>query len=907
MNCAYVCTSCRQRLNASSNRQGVLNWIQKNTISTRASARSLNSDQGQPSSECFQGYPQDVPNLDRQATASGRSLRTSRRAEYQQPGSVQDQFLERLFKGRVNVRPPGPYSSARLASGKRHSPEKATLGPDYVSVQLHNNDADGPQDEQHAALRLAGNDSGSTLMTIDNTRCKITTQASHRSTKSDRDNVRIWCLDPSGNTGIRPYSYLRKTPPRHASSQYWANLLWTILPCAVMTLREDPSGVNKCNPNIVTELMLVWTQFFHAYSAQKSDLISEDESANDIVWIALGKSEKMQDIKSWFSRDFHRRFSHFLLGDFKGQFQLFGTAALTTFVVLNHSHLVRPGREISSSDVIPNNQIQFVHFIAQLVSHSNILDNSQPLERILGKYCSAVEDKNAVISRLEEIVSKSVILGSIGCSGAQLKEDSRITVVAGQASTHLGSEMVKKRIARCMEDRNIGRLEALWEDIHTSNGGGNETASGRGLAASLYSHFLVAFMGLKRPNRAIDIWNSMVEDGITPTVSTWNAMLKGCGIARDPKALENVWLKMLDSSVRPDAQAWATRIHGLTTTGFWESGLSAYKEMTTNWIQAVHEQYKSQAIPDLNTLSDMGEVPKPNTYCFNSLVNGLSRGRKQEQLGQVFGWARNIGVEFDSYTFNPLLRLAMRDGDADMATRILSIMRDSNVKPDIATFTMVLSSLFSSSPTDDQETVPQAAIDRVFSSMRASGLQANAWSFTTLMSGLLQRANGLQAAHAILEYMISESVPRSSQVYTLLISEHFRHDPPDIATVESLWEKARMDRSVALDGTFFDKLVEGLARADELGKCTTALSQASKRGKTPSYYALTEVVLAMVRAGDWVRVEEIVARVEEEEKGQADEVRPRAGRLRFWSLVEELGSRSVDKVGRRMSIDSAID
>jgi len=488
--------------------------------------------------------------------------------------------------------------------------------------------------------------------------------------------------------------------------------------------------------------MVVWTQFFQAYSVRRFDSVNEEESENDNAWVALGKSEKMQDIKSWFSRDFHRRFSHFLHGDFKGQFQTFGTAAATTLVVLSHSYTARIERAMLSSAAQPNHQIQFAHFVTQLLSHSNILDNLQPLERILDRYCLNINDRRAVISRLKDIITKSVSLGCITGSSEEFKEENRRKLVAEPGSAHVEPETVVKRIARCIEDQNIGRLEALWENTRTFKGDGDESASGKGLAAPVYSHFLAAFMGLKRPNRAIDIWNTMVADGIKPTVSTWDAMLKGCGIARNPKAIEEVWTKMLDSGVKPDAQAWATRIHGLTTTGYWESGLRAYREMTTNWIQAAHTQYNTDETLDLKTLGDVGQVPKPNTYCFNSLVNGLSRGRKQEQLGQVFGWARSIGVRFDSYTFNPLLRLAMRDGDGDMATRILGIMRESDVKPDIATFTMVLSSLFSrDGPADNHASAPQAAINHVFSSMRASGLQANAWSFATLISGLLRQAN----------------------------------------------------------------------------------------------------------------------------------------------------------------------
>lgn len=622
--------------------------------------------------------------------------------------------------------------------------------------------------------------------------------------------------------------------------------------------------------------------------------MQKDDSSGSIAekdggtsWLALVQSEQMEDVKSWFSKDFIHRFSHFFRGLTKGETRSLATAALTTLVVLRRYSLPTHDNHGQAHTTIVSKGEEFVQFVSRLLPYSNVSSKIARFDIDLNSYCLTTADKQAVIEGIQEAAAQSITLAATGMSATNTTmrgESGRQRLNSEQAQ----SEMFKKRIARVLEDQNIARLESLWDEALSAFGSSRATSQDKAIPPTVYSHFLMAFMGLKRPNRAIDIWNEMIQAGITPTVSIWDAMLKGCGMAGDPQGLEGMWERMLASGIKPDAQAWATRIHGLISTGYWESGMRAFREMSAAWILAVQKAYEGSEMPAYALIEDVEDVPKPNTQCFNSLVNGLSRGRKQEQLSQVFYWARNIGVKFDAYTFNPLFRTALRDGDSATASRVLADMQTAGVKPDIATFTMVLGSLFSKENASVSESARHAGITAIFDSMRASGLEANAWSFATLIQGLLRQSNNTTAAHAVLDYMVAESIPRSSQIYTLLISHHFAQETIDIAAVELLWHRARMDRSVALDGLFFDRLIEGLARGGELGRCTTALAQASKRGKAPGYYAMTEVLRALAQAGDWTRVEEIVARVGEEERGR-DEIRRRMGRQGFWLLVEQLG------------------
>jgi hypothetical protein len=184
--------------------------------------------------------------------------------------------------------------------------------------------------------------------------------------------------------------------------------------------------------------------------------------------------------------------------------------------------------------------------------------------------------------------------------------------------------------------------------------------------------------------------------------------------------------------------------------------------------------------------------------------------------------------------------------------------------------------------------------------MSENGLDANAYTFATLVNGVLTSPyssgeHSRAAAYVILDHMEAMEIPMSSQVYTNLLTHHFDMDPPDLAAIEALFSRARQDRRVNLDAFFFDRLIEGFARCGEVGKMMAALGQASKRNRVISWRAMTETVRALVDFGDRMRAEEIVEAMRRED-GNEDHRRSPTGRTTFWHTVQELGIRNTDEV-----------
>jgi len=718
-----------------------------------------------------------------------------------------------------------------------------------------------------------------------------------------------------------PSEALSKLKSEHqAYTAIWQETIWSLLVRTFPILSGTENRPSESYTERHTlEIAELWKQYLVRNSSIEGTRKKSSLGSNPTGWDALSASEMMATVRGWSTKDFATRFFQFF--DENTQTILravpgVDTAALASFVVFR-KHLQS---NLGKASVSPRACAPFMRFLSQLIPYSNVTDEIANHKAIIAMHCSYDSDVQNVVSELRNVSSNAVSVYA-EVEAAEVFVVPEVNSKAGNETRHVRADMFRKRIGRALEDQNILRVEALWREAQTAFHDVVASGTVNNIPSIVYSHFLMTFMALRRPNRAIDVWNDMVQNNVPLIVGTWDAMLKGCGRAKDPKSLEAVWQKMIQSGVQPDAQVWATRIHGLATTGYWESGIRVFHSMTKTWVEAVQQAHQGERLTELPSLGDVAGVPKPNTQCLNSLVLGLARGRKYRQLAEIVSSAKAIGVKADVYTFNPLFRTALQDGDMELATRVLRQMGSLGIKPDIASFTMLLESLFredeeiagndgkqnvASTVTshDSSMDVKHEAALEIFRDMEQAGIEANAWSFSTLINGLLKstskpahtqtsgatvKAGNLRAAHTVLAHMAANSIPLSSQIYTTLVTHHFSVDPPDLAAIESLWNRARADPQVFLDVVFFDRLIEGLAGTNEIGRMMTALGQAVKRGKVPGWIAMKEVVAALGRAGDWDRIEDIVSGVRREELELKDEQRARKGRNEFWDLVESMG------------------
>ena len=469
----------------------------------------------------------------------------------------------------------------------------------------------------------------------------------------------------------------------------------------------------------------------------------------------------------------------------------------------------------------------------------------------------------------------------------------------------LSSAQIHKELGRAMMRRNLPKIDQLWEDtksnaqmktskpyvdsldskVNQPIATGNSKDQGI-LSQELYNHFILAYMGLRQPNKAINVWNFMIETSVHPTLSTWNAMLEGCKSARSLSSLEIVWGKLQAAGVKPDMACWTTRISGLVECGKPDLAIRALDEMGQVWLQAA----KRQKITSLEEAGDIEGTIKPTIETINAAISGLLRRQNAgDSVSRILAWGSTLGIQPDVITFNTLLRSLVRNGPPGSVPALLSQMQKANLQADVATFTTLLEEIFKSGGTQNPEEQNEI-VKNVFAEMEAAGIEANLRTYSKIIYSLLQ-SNPIdtKAVKAVLARMAAKGVEPSTYIYTILIQHYFSQETPDLEAVRFILERIRLSGTV-MDHIFWDRVIEGYAR---VGDTTTALSILGRIDKPASrvgWPALQIVLTALAENGEWDLARQVVKNAWTDRGGppKPDE-KGVEGQHNFWRSAASLG------------------
>ena len=226
--------------------------------------------------------------------------------------------------------------------------------------------------------------------------------------------------------------------------------------------------------------------------------------------------------------------------------------------------------------------------------------------------------------------------------------------------------------------------------------------------------------------------------------------------------------------------------------------------------------------------------------------------------------------------------------------QILKRMAAANIKPDSATFTILLSSMLQTSLLDDMTHAEQEKkIMDIISSLEACGLTMNVQGYALLIDRMLKDYNNLSAAQEVLRHMMARKVERTPHIWTILMTHYFDADPPDFYAAEVLWNDIKSSKQATLDVIFYDRMVEGYARHGDVGRTMAFLNTMSKEGKRPGWLAMTAVIRCLALNHEWNRIAEIVVDCHKQEGLLSVGLRGRKGQKDFWEYVGSLAENEL--------------
>ncbi|KAH6719770.1 hypothetical protein BKA61DRAFT_222082 [Leptodontidium sp. MPI-SDFR-AT-0119] len=425
-----------------------------------------------------------------------------------------------------------------------------------------------------------------------------------------------------------------------------------------------------------------------------------------------------------------------------------------------------------------------------------------------------------------------------------------------RASVQIRVSHINRRLHEAYTTRNLRRVDEIWSDVSqwpvdTSGVEGPPAEQGK-MSLALANYLILVYMSLRQPNRAIDVWNHMVNNGLTPTLRTWDSMMSGCVAGKDAKALEQVWTKMRKSQVVPDVICWATIVGGLITCRKADAGVAALDEMGRIWIEAARKKYPKMDQPQLQFMTGVEGAVKPSIEVVNAAIGGLFKNNLPNAAYKVLTWAGKFGIAPDVNTYNTILGSLIREGRSKEAMALLQRMLKTGVQPDSYTFTTILDETFRSIEGLTPEEIT-AIVQGVFSEMKLAGVKPTIQIYGKIIRQLLSNDGAsvdMATINAVVDTMHEQGIDANAHIYTMLLEQHFAQVPPNINAVRNIIERASNTQG-GTDEIFWDRAIEGYARNNETGPAMRILGkvQASK-GKV-GWTAMRLLLLALVENQEW--------------------------------------------------------
>lgn len=438
-----------------------------------------------------------------------------------------------------------------------------------------------------------------------------------------------------------------------------------------------------------------------------------------------------------------------------------------------------------------------------------------------------------------------------------------------------------RRLASALLMGDLESVEALWVQYWGDSPAPDEKrAAEMRQRPDLFNSFITNFTALRRPQRALDVWNAMNRIGIEATLETWMAMIEGFRRARNAVGLEGVWQKLAAAKIPLNERVWRTRISGLMDCRKPEAGLRALKELAK-------------------------QSKKPNGVPFtidsvNAVIGGLIRLNSMNSATEVLNWASARGVSPDIFTFNLFLRPLLKDRKLAQAQKILEVMRAQGVQPDAATFTALLDNVIDAA-SDQTPDEGMAMLWHFINNMDHAGVELNVDTLGRMIHLIIR--NGFQTDHhtqgavgTLLEHAKKKGLRLSRHIYTILVDFYFSQDPPASEEVNELImdvDGLFLSANGSLDRVFWERVIKGFALAGDEDRAFELFQQFSKLGTALTLDCLEVLLRCLVGKKKVIEAGQLVAAVEKDRRDSSPKREgsetDRYWRHGFWGFARDYG------------------
>ncbi|GAA5843337.1 hypothetical protein JCM9279_002065 [Rhodotorula babjevae] len=280
------------------------------------------------------------------------------------------------------------------------------------------------------------------------------------------------------------------------------------------------------------------------------------------------------------------------------------------------------------------------------------------------------------------------------------------------------------------------------------------------LHQAVVSTFLAGFVQAQAPDRANAIWAWLLSRSppLTPGLSCWTGLLHGYAARGEVQAVEAAFAELQRTGPAPNVWAWLERV---------DAHFAARKPDEAMRLARVMMRDKDV----VRALGDDGALPEE---AWNRLQVGLLSNGRRLEAEALLDEMRAAGVKPSIVTVNGFLKSCTRGSKPDLAAvvRVLKLVTEHGLEPNVFTFTMVLQTLLAGGLKD--------ATARTIAIMEQAKVKPTATTYGAIIHDLVQgnsssstgggsKREQLDAAVQLLDEMEAKRIPPTEVIYTSLI------------------------------------------------------------------------------------------------------------------------------------------
>ncbi|GMM32710.1 hypothetical protein DASC09_000350 [Saccharomycopsis crataegensis] len=266
--------------------------------------------------------------------------------------------------------------------------------------------------------------------------------------------------------------------------------------------------------------------------------------------------------------------------------------------------------------------------------------------------------------------------------------------------------------------------------------------------------------------KSLFLWNEMISSGIKPSVESWNALIVAVSKKGDKsdrkKYIDEVFKRLTDEAqLKPNANTYCALIKSYANVRDFDAIEEVFEKLVKEKLVPVTLKVKCE------------------------YLRGLALKDVDRSFGLCNKWIENNEFIPDVPLINTYIEVYVSTRQFEKASQALGLIESLKLKPDVATYTIILHMLFSQTRSRG-EVVNQSALKDFLKEMTSNDLSMNSVTISLMINGLMKDGMNYEAGRSLFDYF-QRHYPLTRTHYSSMIQGEFQAKNHDGA--EALFER----------------------------------------------------------------------------------------------------------------------